>query len=33
MGVLDNIKDKVKQIFNFNKSTADFFTIYSYWKL
>ncbi len=24
MGVLDNIKDKVKQIFNFNKSTADF---------
>ena len=24
MGVLDNIKDKIKQIFNFNKSTADF---------
>ena len=24
MGVLDNIKDKVKQIFNFNKSNADF---------
>ena len=24
MGVLDNITDKVKQIFNFNKSTADF---------
>jgi len=24
MGVLDNIKDKVKQIFNLNKSDADF---------